>query len=50
MKEMHIMVHGNGTPHLSNCKFCYMMVIINLKLTMEILVVAFVHSLVKGSL
>jgi hypothetical protein len=41
---------GYGTPHLSNCKFCYMMVIINLKLTMKILVVAFVHSLVKGSL
>jgi hypothetical protein len=34
---------------LAIVSFCYMMVIINMKLTMEILVVAFVHSLVKGS-
>jgi len=34
---------------LAIVSFCYMMVIINMKLTMEILVLAFVHSLVKGS-
>jgi hypothetical protein len=32
---------------LAIVSFCHMMVIINMKLTMEILVVAFVHSLVR---